>query len=102
MGKSGSVSFGVTALFSWVLVRTRFVCVLQESFFPVLCKFWGLFGGVNCDLLLEGLHHMQVYCTQSPCPCSSPLLTRTSVGDTKTAVSQSLWGLWVLVHTRFV
>ena len=24
-----------------------FVCVLQESDFPVLCKFWQLYGGVN-------------------------------------------------------
>ena len=93
MGKSGSVSCGVTAPFSWVLVRTRFVCVLQESFFPVLCKFWGLFGGVNCDRLLEALYHTQVYCTQSPCPCSSPLLTHTSVGDTKTQLCLSLCGV---------
>jgi len=33
---------------------------------------------VNGDLLQEGLCHTQVYCTQSPCPCGSPLLTRTS------------------------
>ena len=30
-GKSGSVSCGVTALFSWVLVLTGSVCALQES-----------------------------------------------------------------------
>ena len=29
--KSGSVSFGITAPFSWVLVCTRFCCDLQES-----------------------------------------------------------------------
>ena len=38
MGKSGSVSCGVTAPFSWVLVRTGFVCALQESVSPVLWK----------------------------------------------------------------
>ena len=48
-----------------------FGCVLQESFCPVLCKFWRLYGGVNGHLLQEGLCHTQVYCTQSP--CSSPL-----------------------------
>ena len=37
---SGSVSCGVTAPFSWVLVHTGFVCALQESVSPVLCKFW--------------------------------------------------------------
>ena len=35
-GKSGSVSFGVTALFSWCV---RFCCALQESVSPVLWKF---------------------------------------------------------------
>ena len=27
------------------------VCALQESVSPVLCKFWGLYGGVNGYLL---------------------------------------------------
>ena len=35
----------------------------------------------------------QVYCTQSPCPCSSPLLTRTSTGDTQTQFWLSLCGV---------
>ena len=38
-GKSGSVSCGVTAPFSWVLVCTDVVCALQEPVSPVLCKF---------------------------------------------------------------
>ena len=38
-GKSGSVSCGVTAPFSWVLVHTRF-CALQESVSQVLWKFY--------------------------------------------------------------
>ena len=74
-----------------------FVCALQESVSPVLCKFWWLYGGVNGDLLQEGLCHTQVYCTQSPCPCSSPLLTRTSAGDTQTqffSVSVGVSGSW--------
>ena len=37
-GKSGFVSCGVTAPFSWVLVCTRFGCALQESVLPVLRK----------------------------------------------------------------
>ena len=43
-------------------------------------------------------------CCQSPCPYERPLLTCASSGDTqhsKTGLAQSLWGLWVLVHTRF-
>ena len=31
IGKSGSVSHGVTAPFSWILVHTSFFCTLQES-----------------------------------------------------------------------
>ena len=37
-GKSGSVSCGDTAPFSWVLVCTKFFCALQESVSPVLRK----------------------------------------------------------------
>ena len=39
-------------------------------YFPVLCKFWKLYGGVNGDLLQEDLCHTH---SQSPCPCSRPL-----------------------------
>ena len=54
-----------------------------------------LYGGVNCDLLQESLCHTQVYCTQSPCPCSSPLLTHTSTGDTQTQLCLNLCGVSV-------
>ena len=40
-------------------------------------------------------------CTQSPSPCSRPLMTHASAGDPNTGVAQSLWGLWVLEHARF-
>ena len=58
-----------------------------------LCKFWQLYGGINGDLLQEGLCHTQVCCTQSPCPCSSPLLIHTSAGDTQTQLWLSLSGV---------
>ena len=67
-GKSGSVSCGVTAPFSWVLVHTNFCLCPPRVCFPVLCKFWWLYGGVNGALLQEGLCHTLVCCTQSPCP----------------------------------
>ena len=66
-----------------------FVCILQESVSPVLCKFWRLYGGVNGDLLQEGLCHTQVCCTQSPCLCGRPLLTCSSAGDTQTLKGRS-------------
>ena len=67
------------------------VYTLQESVSPVLCKIWRLYGGVNGDLLQEGLCHTQVCCTQSP--CSRPLLIHTSTGDTQTQFCLSLCGL---------
>ena len=66
-GKSGSVSCGVIAPFSWVLVHTRFYLCPPESIFPVLCKFWWLYFGIKHNLFQEDLCHTQVCCTQSPC-----------------------------------
>ena len=88
--KSGSVSCGITAPFSWVLVHTNFCLYPPRVYFLVLCKFWQVYGGVNGDLLQEGLCHTQVCCSQSPCPCGRPLLTRTSTGDTQTQFWLSL------------
>ena len=88
-GKSGLISCGVTAPFSWVLVCTRFCLCLQESVSPVPCKLWQLYGGVNGNLLKEDLCHIQVCCTQSPSPCGRPLLTCTSTGDTQTLNGRS-------------
>ena len=79
---------------SWCI--QGFVCALQESVSPVLCRFWWLYGEVNGNPLKEGLCHTQVYCTQSTCPSSSPLLTRTSTRDTQT---QFWLRLWILVST---
>ena len=92
-GKSWSVSCGITAPFSWVLVHTRFCLCLSRVYFPVLCKFWPLYGGANGGLLQEGLCHTQVCCTQGPCPCGSPLLTCTYTGDTQTQFCLSLCGV---------
>ena len=82
MGKCRSVSWEVTAPFSWALLCTTFV-------FALLCKFWWLSGGVNGDLLQKGLTHTQVCCTQSANPCGRPLLTCTSAGDTQTLKGRS-------------
>ena len=71
-----------------------FVCALQESVSPVLCKFWWLYGGVNGNLLQDGLCHTQVCCTQSPCPCGRTLLACISLGNTQTQVLFSLCGVY--------
>ena len=93
IGKSGSVSCGVTAPLSWVLVHTRFCLCPARVCFPVACKFLWLYGKDNGDLLQEALCHTPVCCTQSPCPCSSPLLTCTFTGDTQTQFCLSLCGV---------
>ena len=90
-GKSGSVSCGVIAPFSWSWCTQGSLCA-QQVCFPSLCKFWWLYGGINGELLQEGLCHIQVCCTQSPCPCGSPLLTCTSSGDTQTQFCLSRCG----------
>ena len=60
------VSCGLTVPFSWVLVHKVLWCP-RRVYFPVLCGFWQLYGGVNGDLLQEDLCHTH---TQSPCPCA--------------------------------
>ena len=92
-GKSGSVSCGITAPFSWVLVCTRFCLCQPRVCFPFLYKFWLLYGGVNGDLLQEGLCHNQDCCTQRPCPCSRPPPTCTSTGDAQTQFCLCLCGV---------
>ena len=70
-----------------------FVCALQESVSPVLCKFWGLYGGLMVTSSKRAFAIPQVCCTQSPCPWSSPLLTHTSSGDTQMQFWLTLYGV---------
>ena len=93
MGKSGSISCGVTAPFSWILVHTRFCLCSPRVCFPSHVSSGSSTVGLMAHLLQEGLCHTQVYWTQSPCPCSSPLLIYTSSRDTQTQVYLSLCGI---------
>ena len=92
-GQVGSVSCRVTVPFSWVWCTESFVCTLQESVSSVLCKFCLLSGGVNGNLLQEGLCHTRVHCTWSSCPGSSPLLICTSTGASQTQFWLGLCGV---------
>ena len=84
-GKSGSVSCGVTAPFSWVLAcMHKLLFVSSKSLFPQSC--------VSSGVSVVELKVTQVCFTQSPCPCSTPLLTRTTTGDTQTQFCLSLCG----------
>ena len=97
----GQSVVGSLLLFSWVQVHIRFCLCPPGVCFQIMYMFWLLYGGVNGELLQEDLCHTDVYYTQTPCPWNSPLLTHNSTGEL-TVLSQSLWGLWVLVHTRYV
>ena len=92
-GKSGSVSWGVTSPFAWVLACTRFCLCLPRVCSLVLYKFSWLYGGVHGDLLQEGLCHTQVCRTLSLCPCSRPLLIHTFSGDIQTQFWLSFCGV---------
>ena len=88
-GKFGSVSCRVTVPFSWVQVHKVLLCLLRV-YFPVLCKFWQLYGGVNGNLLQEDL--------LMPYPHPKLLLLRkttacTSTGDAQTQFCLSLCGV---------
>ena len=91
-GKSGSVSCGVTAPYSWVLVHTRFCCAFQESISQSCVSS----GSSMVGLLVTppgGLMPTQVCCTQSLCPCGSPLLAHTSTGHAQTQFCLSHCGV---------
>ena len=83
--RHSQASLGQTLVGSLILSLgsccTRSRLCPSSVYFLVLCKFWQLSHGVNGDLYQKGLCHTRVCCTQSPCPCGRPLLTRTSSGD---------------------
>ena len=69
-------------------------CLSPSPVYVLVALWWA-----NGDLLPDGLCLTQVCCTQSPCPCGSPLLTCASPGDTQTqSVSASLRPLVPGVH----
>ena len=72
----------------------KLLFVPSKSLFP---QSWVSSGGSVIGLMAtsskEGLCHTQVCCTQSPCPCGSPLLIHTSSGDTQTQFWLSLGGV---------
>ena len=65
---------------------TQLLFVLFKSPFPQSCINSG-------GSMVELISHTWVCCTQSRCPCSSPLLTHTSAGDTQIQFSFSLCGI---------
>ena len=74
--------------FLWVVVHKILLCP-PRVYFPVLCKFCQLDGGVNGKLIQENLCHTH---TQIPFPCGRALPTHTSTGDAQTQFCLSLCG----------
>ena len=79
-----------------------FVCVLQESVSPVLCKFWRLYGGFIGDPFQFRPQPHPVLLHPEPLPLrqatANPYLHRR---HSNTVLAQSLWVLWVVACTRF-
>ena len=93
MGKSRSVSCGVTVPFLWGVVCMKFCLCPPGVYFPVLCKFWQLYGRLMVT------SSKRVYALSLQQSTADPYLHRRC---SDTVLSQSLWSLWVLVCTRFV
>ena len=87
---------------SWCVQSS--VCALQESVSPVLCRFWRLYSGVNGDLLQGGYTIPKSAAPRAPAPVVGhcwPIPPQETLKHSKAGLAQSLWGLWVLVHSRF-
>ena len=100
-GKSGSVSCGVTSPLSWVLVLTRFCVCPSKVHFPVQCKFWQLSGGLMVTSFKTAYAVPRSTAPRAPAPAAVHCCPIPSQ-EILTVLPQSLWGLWVLVHTRYI
>ena len=59
-----------------------FVCAFQVSVSPVLCKIWQLCGGVNGDLLQEGLCLPRLTAPTAPAPAAGHCCLHRRHSDT--------------------
>ena len=98
----GQSLVGVTAPFSWVLVHIKFCLCHPRVCFPVLCKFWRLYG------VLMVTSSKRAYAIPRSAAPRAPILWKSTADPylyrtrSNTVLSQFLWSLWVLMHTRFV
>ena len=99
-GKSGSVSCGVTAPFSWVLVHRRFFLCPPRVFFPVLCKVWHLYGYLRSDKVMRSERSWEKFGVQSvlevnalDCLARQPASPRPALSPPPSPVSRRpAWG----------
>ena len=103
-GKSGPVSCGSLLLSPGSRCAQGFVCALQESVSPVLCKFWQLYGGVKVTSSKRVYAIPRSAAPRAPAPAADhcwPVPPQETLKHSKEGLAQSLWGLCILVHTRF-
>ena len=77
----------------------------KVSVSPVLCTFWGLYDGLMATSSKRAYAIHRCAAPRAPAPaaghCWPPPPPQFCLSS-NTVLSQSLWGLWVLVCTRFV
>ena len=102
MSKSGSVSCGVTVPFSWVLVHTSF-CLCPPRICPQACV---SSGSSMVGLMVTSSKRAYVIpwstAPRAPALVAGPCWPVPPQETLKHSTVSVSWGLWVLVHTRFV
>ena len=101
-GKSGSVSCGITSLFFWVLVHTRFCLCPPSICFPSPLSSGDSIVGLKKNFSKRA-YAIPRSATQSPCPWDSTLWTIPLQKTLKhNFVSISVWSLDPGVHNAWV
>ena len=80
---------------------TRFCLCPPRVYFPVLCKFWRLYGGLMATSSKRAYAIPKTAAPRAPAPQQPTADLQLLRRHPDTVLSQSLWGPWVL-HTRFV
>ena len=78
------------------------VWALPESVSPVLCKLWWLYGGLMVTSFKKACAIPRSTASRAPALTAVRCWPVPPQENPNTVLSQSLWGLWVLVRTRFV
>ena len=100
LGKSDSVSSGVTAPFSWVLVHTSFCCALQESISQSCVSSGSSMLGLMVTSSKKTYAIPKSAAPRAPVPAAVHCWP-VPPQEMLRVLSRSLWGPWVLVCTRF-
>ena len=80
---------------------TRFCLCPPRVYFPVLCKFWQLCGGLMATSSKRAYAIPRSAAPRAPAPQQPTADLQLLRRHPDTVLSQSLWDLWVLVHTKY-